>query len=86
MPLDVSMETTEKRNKPPTEVTPYRLVNLLPIMAKVSERLLLSRREEAVPLNRLIVRKIGEGDGRPLEAGARGMMKRYQTERTHCVL
>jgi hypothetical protein len=39
---------------PPTEVTLYRPISLLPTMAKVSERLLLSRIEEAVPLNKLI--------------------------------
>jgi hypothetical protein len=40
--------------KPPTEVTSDRPISLLPIMAKVSERLFLSRTEEAIPLNKLI--------------------------------
>jgi hypothetical protein len=40
--------------KPPTEVTSYRPISLLPIMAKVFERLLLSRTVEAVPLNKLM--------------------------------
>jgi hypothetical protein len=43
-----------KREKPPTEVTSCRPISLLPIMATVSERLLLSRTAEAVPLNKLI--------------------------------
>jgi hypothetical protein len=40
--------------KPPTEVTSYRPINLLPITAKVFERLHLSRIEEAIPPNKLI--------------------------------
>jgi hypothetical protein len=43
-----------KQGNPPTEVTSYRPISLLPIMAKESERLLLSRTRQAVPLNRLI--------------------------------
>jgi hypothetical protein len=43
-----------KLGKSMTEVTSYRPISLLPIMAKVSERLLLSRIEEAVVLNKLI--------------------------------
>jgi hypothetical protein len=43
-----------KPGKPPTEVTSYRPISLLSITAKVFERLLLSRAEEAVSLNTLI--------------------------------
>jgi hypothetical protein len=43
-----------KPGKPPTEVTSYRPISLLPIMAKLFERLLLNRIEEAVPHNKLI--------------------------------
>jgi hypothetical protein len=43
-----------KPGKPPKEVMLYRPISLLPIMAKVSERLLLRRIEEAAPLNKLI--------------------------------
>jgi hypothetical protein len=35
-------------------VTSYRPIRLLPILAKVFERLLVSRTDEAVPLNKLI--------------------------------
>jgi hypothetical protein len=45
---------TSKPGKPPTEVISYRPISLLPIMAEVSERPLLSRTEEAAPLNKLI--------------------------------
>jgi hypothetical protein len=43
-----------KPGKPSTEVTSCRPISLLPIMAKVCERLLLNRIEEEVPLNKLI--------------------------------
>jgi hypothetical protein len=43
-----------KLGKLPTEVISYRPISLLPILAEVSERPLLSRIEEAVPLNKLI--------------------------------
>jgi hypothetical protein len=48
------VEVISKPGKPPTEVTLYRPISILPIMAEVSERLLLIRIEEAVPLNKLI--------------------------------
>jgi hypothetical protein len=43
-----------KPGKPPTEVTSYRPISLLLIMAKEFERLLLIRTAEPVPLNKLI--------------------------------
>jgi hypothetical protein len=43
-----------KPGKPPTEVTSYRPISLLAIISKIFESLLLSRIEEAVPLNELI--------------------------------
>jgi hypothetical protein len=43
-----------KPGNSPTDVTSYRPIRLLPIMGKVSERLLLNRTEETVPLNKLI--------------------------------
>jgi hypothetical protein len=43
-----------KPGKPPTEVTTDRPISLLPIIAILCERLLLSRIEEEMPLNVLI--------------------------------
>jgi hypothetical protein len=43
-----------KPGKPPTEVTSYRPISLLPIMVKVFERLLLNRIKESVSFNELI--------------------------------
>jgi hypothetical protein len=43
-----------KPGKPPTEITSYRPISLLPILSKVFERLLLTRLEETTPLNDII--------------------------------
>lgn len=43
-----------KPGKPPTEVTSYRPISLLPLISKLFDRLLLSRIQETSPLNDLI--------------------------------
>ncbi|MFP3031195.1 MAG: hypothetical protein ACEY3M_08715, partial [Wolbachia sp.] len=43
-----------KPGKPPTEVTSYRPISLLPILSKIFERLLLNRIQETTLLNDLI--------------------------------
>lgn len=43
-----------KPGKPPTEVTSYRPISLLPILSKIFERLLLNRIQETTLLNELI--------------------------------
>jgi hypothetical protein len=45
---------TSKPGKLLTEIKSYGPISLLPIMAKISERLLLSRIEEEMPFNKLI--------------------------------
>jgi hypothetical protein len=47
---DAQIAMISKTGKPPTEVTPYRPISLMAVMAKLFERLFLSRLEEAVPL------------------------------------
>jgi hypothetical protein len=43
-----------KPGKPPTEITSYRPISLLPILSKVFERLFLTRLEETTPINDII--------------------------------